>query len=53
MQSLPMSAETAIAVIEVFHRTYTAADGTFVNKVGREAPQRTIDLVAQAQSVLA
>jgi len=51
--SLPMSTETASAVLHVFHRTYTAANGTFVNKVGREADQRTIDLVAQAQAVLA
>jgi hypothetical protein len=51
--SLSMTPATAHAVLEVFHRTYTAADGTFVNKVGREADQRTIDLVAQAQAVLA
>jgi hypothetical protein len=53
MQSLAMSTETAIAVLDAFHQTYTACDGTFVNKVGREAHQRTIDLVAQAQAVLA
>ena len=44
---------TARDLIWLFERTYEFADGRFVNKVGREAPQRTIDLVAEAQAVLA
>ena len=41
-------------LIWVFSSTYRLDDqGRFVNKVGQEAPQRSIDLVAQAQALLA
>ena len=53
MNSLAMDAATARTLLWVFARTYRIEDGRFVNKVGQEAPQRTLDLVAQAQAVLA
>lgn len=52
MSSLAMHESTARTVIWMFSMTYWLEDGKFVNKVGREAPQRTIDLVAEAQAVL-
>lgn len=44
---------TARTLIWVFARQYRLEAGRFVNKVGREAPKRTLDLIAEAQAVLA
>lgn len=44
---------TARDLIWLFERTYRLEGSRFVNKVGVEASQRTLDLVAQAQAVLA
>jgi hypothetical protein len=49
-----MSANTATVILQMFHRQYQLNDaGDFVNKVGRPAPQKTLDLVFEAQGVLA
>ena len=49
-----MSEATARILIRAFAHTYRInADGEFVNKVGKPAPQRSIDLVLEAQGVLA
>jgi hypothetical protein len=53
MQSLPMSTETAIAVIRMFEHTYRDRDGVYVNRFGMEAPDLTLKLVKQARQVLA
>ena len=45
--------QTATDIIWMFAKTYRLEDGRFVNKVGEEAPQRTLDLVAEAQALLA
>jgi hypothetical protein len=37
----------------MFAKTYRLEDGRFVNKVGREAPQASINLAFQAQTLLA
>jgi hypothetical protein len=52
MQSLAMTEATARILLWVFTRTYRLHEGRFINKVGEEAPQRTIDLIAEAQAVL-
>lgn len=44
---------TARTLIWVFARHYRLEAGRFVNKVGEEAPQRTLDIIAEAQAVLA
>jgi len=49
-----MSEATARLLIHVFARTYRMnTSGEFVNKVGTPAPQKSIDLVLEAQAVLA
>lgn len=49
-----MSEATARLLIHVFARTYRMnTAGEFVNKIGEPAPQRSIDLVLEAQGVLA
>jgi hypothetical protein len=40
-------------IVWMFARTYRLEHGRFVNKVGREAPQVSVDLAARAQAVLA
>lgn len=40
-------------IVWMFARTYRLERGKFVNKVGREAPQVSVDLAARAQAVLA
>ena len=53
-QHSQMSEATARLLIHVFARTYRInTAGEFVNKVGEPAPQRSIDLVMEAQGVLA
>jgi hypothetical protein len=53
-QDSQMSEATARLLINVFARTYHLnAAGDFVNKVGEPAPQRSIDLVLEAQATLA
>lgn len=48
-----MSRQTAEAIVEAFTRTYRLnEDRTFVNKVGREAPDRSLELYWQAFGVL-
>ncbi|HEY7821530.1 MAG TPA: hypothetical protein VIG24_01790 [Acidimicrobiia bacterium] len=48
-----LSEPTAHDIIWMFERTYRLEAGRFVNKVGEEASQRTLDLVAEAQAALA
>jgi len=48
-----MNEAGARTVLWMFHHEYRLDAGRFVNKVGREAPQRTLDLVAEAMAVLA
>jgi hypothetical protein len=49
-----MSEATARLLIHVFARTYRMnTSGEFVNKLGDPAPDRTIELVLEAQGVLA
>ena len=43
----------ARTLIAVFERSYRLEQGRFVNKIGVEASQRTIDLVSDAQLYLA
>lgn len=43
----------ARTLLWLFALTYTLDGGRFVNKIGQEAPQRTLDLVAGAQAMLA
>jgi hypothetical protein len=53
-QPVVMAEATAQAVIEAFSRTYQInTAGDFVNKLGEPAPDRSIDLVLEAQAVLA
>ncbi len=53
-QQSQMSEATARLLIQVFARTYRMdASGEFVNKVGEPAPDRSIELVLEAQGVLA
>ena len=53
-QQSQMSEATARILIRAFAHTYRInAAGEFVNKVGKPAPQRSIDLVLEAQGVLA
>lgn len=53
-QHSQMSEATARLLIEMFHRTYRVNTvGEFVNKIGEPAPQKSIDLVLEAQAVLA
>ena len=53
-QQSQMSVATARLLIRAFAYTYTVnAAGEFVNKIGEPAPQRSIELVAEAQGVLA
>ena len=52
--SSQMSEATARLLIHVFARTYRmTTSGEFVNKLGDPAPDRTIELVLEAQGVLA
>lgn len=55
MSSLDASKDLATArtVIWVFARTYRMQDGRFVNKVGEEASSRTLEIVTEAQALLA
>jgi uncharacterized membrane protein len=55
MSSLDASKEVATArtLIWVFARTYRLEDGRFVNKVGEEASERTLQIVTEAQALLA
>ena len=55
MSSLDASQELATArtIIWVFARTYRLQDGSFVNKVGEEASSRTLEIVTEAQALLA
>ena len=49
-----MSEATARLLIQVFARTYRMnTAGEFVNKIGEPAPDRSIDLVLEAQGILA
>jgi len=49
-----MSVATARLLIRAFAHTYSVnAAGEFVNKIGEPAPTRSIDLVVEAQGVLA
>jgi hypothetical protein len=49
-----MSRNTATVLLQMFEREYRLDDrGEFVNKVGRPAPQKTLNLVTEAQAVLA
>jgi len=49
-----MSEATARLLIRMFARTYRVnTAGEFVNKIGEPAPGRSIDLVLEAQAVLA
>lgn len=45
--------QTAADILWLFAKTYRLEHGRFVNKVGQEAQQRTLDLVAEAQALLA
>ena len=45
--------EDAAQILWMFAKTYRLEDGRFVNKVGREAPQASINLAFQAQTLLA
>ena len=53
MESVPMGEAHARTLLWVFARTYRLEQGRFVNKIGVEAPQRTLDLIAEAQAALA
>lgn len=48
-----MAPATAANILWIFERTYRLTDRRFINKVGEEASQRTIDIVCEAQAVLA
>jgi len=48
-----MTATTAADILWMFERTYRLTERRFLNKVGEEAPQRTLDLVCEAQAILA
>ena len=49
-----MSITTARDIVWVFAKTYRMdTAGDFVNKIGEPAPERTIDLVLEAQGILA
>jgi hypothetical protein len=49
-----MSEATARLLIRAFAHTYRiTTSGEFVNKIGEPAPDRSIDLVLEAQAVLA
>jgi hypothetical protein len=50
MSIVPMTEETARTLIEMFERTYTERDGVWVNKVGREAPELTLQIVDRARA---
>jgi len=53
-QNSEMSEATARLLIQVFARTYRLnSAGEFVNKIGEPAPQKSVDLVLEAQGVLA
>ena len=53
-QQSQMSEATARLLIRAFAHTYRInTAGEFVNKVGQHAPGRSIDLVLEAQGVLA
>ena len=47
-----MTVTTAADILYAFDRTYKLANWRFVNKIGQEASQRTIDLVREAQATL-
>lgn len=49
----PQDLATARTIIWVFARTYRLEDGRFVNKVGEEASGRTLEIVSEAQALLA
>jgi len=52
--SSAMSEATARLLIRAFAHTYRVDTyGEFVNKIGEPAPSRSIDLVLEAQAVLA
>lgn len=48
-----MAPHTAVDILWMFERTYRLTDRRFTNKIGEEASQRTLDLVCEAQAVLA
>ena len=53
-ESSAMSQATARLLIRAFAHTYTVnTAGELVNKIGEPAPARSIDLVLEAQGVLA
>lgn len=49
----PQDLATARTIIWVFARTYRLDAGRFVNKVGQEASSRTLQIVSEAQALLA
>ncbi|HEY7821677.1 MAG TPA: hypothetical protein VIG24_02530 [Acidimicrobiia bacterium] len=49
----PQDLATARTLIWVFARTYRLEDGRFVNKVGEKASDRTLQIVSDAQALLA
>jgi len=55
MSSLDASKDyaTARTILWLFARTYRLEDGRFLNKVGEEASTRTLEIVTEAQAVLA
>ena len=48
-----MSPTTAADILWMFERTYRLTNRRFLNKVNEEASQRTLDLVCEAQAILA
>lgn len=48
-----MAPHTAADILWMFERTYRLTDRRFINKIGEESSQRTLDLVCEAQAVLA
>jgi hypothetical protein len=48
-----MAPTTAADIIWMFERTYRLTNGRFLNKRGEESSQRTLDLVSEAQAILA
>ncbi len=53
-QTSQMSVTTATLILQMFDRQYRLDEhGEFVNRIGQRAEQKTLDLVWEAQAVLA
>ena len=53
MKTGGMTERVAHDLLWIFARTYRLEGGRFVNKLGEEASSQTLNLVADAQQVLA